>query len=446
MKLLSIIALLTFCFSVSQPCAASDRKREKNRKAVLSAGKGYYKDIFMNGGINLSSRRQIPVTRYLGLTLEYFATAPTSKMTKQDTILQAKVFCGHESDTNGPLLYPDGEPRFRMIYVNGGSAARHGRSLTVNGRATIQRYVASGGSYVGSCAGAFVSSKGAISSKDLSIAHVDSYLNLWPGTTKSTRMSNSRTAMAVEPGCGLLRFYSFGGDMVVDSVYHNNGCFIYDGENGIVPHGTEPLMRYIFNNTEKYKIDGEVSTWAYKTNEQSGRVVVTGSHPEAVTKGERLDYMAAMVLYAMEGNGVIEPKGELVIGQEREMNKRTEDNDPAYTRIGDKQYHHFKVDIPKRCKRAIIQLKGYKGKTDFDLSLRAKHGEMAYHDNTTHQVVSLGCSKELIINNPKSGEWYISVFCETTVTATDGKYGTEYTGRTDVLNGVPYKILIKCDE
>ena len=365
-------------------------------------------------------------------------------MTKKDTLLQKQIFAGYYDDTNGPLLYPDGEPRFRMVYFNGGGAARHGTSLTVDGRTTMRQYLANGGSYVGSCAGAFIASKGAIRSTDLSIAHVDCYLNLWPGTTRSTALSDSRTAMTIEKGSPLLRYFDFGGDMVVDSIYHNNGCYVYNEKNGIVPAGTVALSRYVFEDTDKVHINGRVGTWGYKHNEQSGRVVVTGSHPEGITKGERLDYMSAMVLYALEGNGAPEPKCSLELGQVREMNKRTEDNDPAHTRIGDRQYHHFVVNIPKGCKRAVISLDGYKGEDKFDLTLCAKRGEMAYHDNTTQKVVSQGCKKSLAIDNPKSGEWYVSVFCETTVTATEGEYGTEYSGRIDVLNGVPYRLKVEC--
>lgn len=451
MRKIIITILIGMCAAVSMPLdvqAGRNKKadkRERARKEVVANCRGYYKDVFMNGGINLSSRRTLPSTRSLGLTLEYFATAPTAKMTKKDTLLQKQIFAGYYDDTNGLLLYPDGEPRFRMVYFNGGGAARHGTSLMVDGRTTMRQYLANGGSYVGSCAGAFIASKGAISSKDLSIAHVDCYLNLWPGTTRSTALSDSRTAMTIEKGSPLLRYFDFGGDMVVDSIYHNNGCYVYNEKNGIVPAGTVALSRYVFEDTDKVHINGRVGTWGYKHNEQSGRVVVTGSHPEGITKGERLDYMSAMVLYALEGNGAPEPKSSLELGQVREMNKRTEDNDPAHTRIGDRQYHHFVVNIPKGCKRVVISLDGYKGEDKFDLTLCAKRGEMAYHDNTTLKVVSQGCKKSLAIDNPKSGEWYVSVFCETTVIATEGEYGTEYSGRIDVLNGVPYSIKVECE-
>ena len=122
------------------------------------------------------------------------------------------------------------------------------------------------------------------------------------------------------------------------------------------------------------------------------------------------------------------------------MVKGTADNDPAYTAIGVRQYHHFTLNIPKGTKKAKITLQGIEGKDNFDLSLLAKEGDYAFHDTTHLQDVSLGCDKTLVIENPKAGKWFISVFCDTTVETSYGKYGTEYTGRRDVLNGVPYTL------
>ena len=44
---------------------------------------------------------------------------------------------------------------------------------------------------------------------------------------------------------------------------------------------------------------------------------------------------------------------------------------------------------------------------------------------------------------PKAGEWFTSVFCESTPITTVTKYGTHYRGRIGVLNGVPYKISVE---
>jgi hypothetical protein len=56
--------------------------------------------------------------------------------------------------------------------------------------------------------------------------------------------------------------------------------------------------------------------------------------------------------------------------------------------------------------------------------------------------VGYGVDKSLEIKDPQPGRYWISVFCATTVTSTMGKYGVEYSGRTDVLNGVPYILRV----
>ena len=174
-------------------------------------------------------------------------------------------------------------------------------------------------------------------------------------------------------------------------------------------------------------------------------MVITGSHPEMFAVGERLELMAAMTQYALEGNGNVAVKGDLIPGEVRHMDKSTKDEDPLFTKIGDRQYHHFTVDIPKGTKEAVIALQGYKGADNFDLTLAASNDGPAFHDKTSIKNVSLGCNKTLKLKEPKAGKWYISVFCETTVTAGTGEKGVVYTGRTDVLNGVPYKIKVECN-
>ena len=409
-------------------------------------GYGYYKDIFMDSGIRLNSLTDLPVSRYLGLSIEAFVSATHSpdRLTLRDTLLQREILTGTEDDLNGVLLYPDGEPRFRVLYMNGGKAAGHGKSLDVKGRQRMKDFIANGGSYVGTCAGAYIASMGsAVRGKEFQPNKT--YLNIWPGTVRGTLLYKNHTSMTMEPGNPLLKYYSFGKDMKVDSIRHNGGCFAYFGEGSIIPEGTEVLMRYDYDTVavnSKVKIHGEVSTWAYKANDEGGRVVMTGSHPEAVISGERLQFMAAMVKYAMDGNGKPNIKGELKPGETRHMVKGTADNDPAYTAIGDRQYHHFTLNIPKGTKKAKITLKGIEGKDNFDLSLLAKEGDFAFHQTTPLQDVSLGCNKTLVIDAPKAGQWYISVCCETTVETSNGKYGTEYIGRRDVLNGVPYTLLV----
>lgn len=426
--------------------AASDanaQKREMARAKVLSHNEGFYKEVFMDGGIRLSSRRSLPATKLLGIELEFFASAKTKNLTQTDTLIQNKIFCGSEEDSNGWLLYPDGAPRYRMMYVNGGLAARHALAMGKEAAKNIQKYVANGGGYIGTCAGSFIGSKGSINLKRREpVRYVGTYWNLWPGYSGGTKLTKSRTALILPKKCPLLKYYDFGGDNKVDSVFHNNGNYAYQSEDYPLPKGTEPIALYRYENTKKVKIDGKIGIWAYKANQQSGRVILCGSHPEGVKKGERLELMAGMVLYAMDGNPTPSVKGELKAGEVREMNKRTEDNNPAYTRIGDKQYHHFKLNVPRKCKKVVVTLGGYEGENNFDLSLFAKQKALAFNSNTTLKQTTKGCDKQLVIEKPKAGKWFVSVCCETTVESQTGKYGTEYIGDLSVLNGVPYKIAV----
>lgn len=421
------------------PRGRKSRAKARARAEVLSRGNGYYKDVFMDGGIYLTSRRELPAADFLGLQWDFFASAKNKQLTKVDTLIQTNIFCGCEDDTNGWLLYPDGAPRYRMIYVNGGRAASHGRSMTPEGKQQMRRYIAAGGGYVGTCAGAYLASSGAGRKKK----HSNEYYGLWPHSVYGTGLNRSKTDMTIERKSPLLRYFNFGGDKYIAEVRHNGGCFAKDEDFKAIPGVIEPLTRYVFENTRRVKIDGKISVWAYKKDAETGRVVSCGSHPEGVEEGERLEYMASMMLYAMDGNPAPKVKGELKSGEVREMNKRTEDKSPAYTRIGDKQYHHFTIEVPKGCQRVTVALEGYEGENNFDLMLCAKSEEFAFENNTTHKTTAEGTNKQLTIEKPKAGKWYVSVHCKTTVTTKVGKYGTEYSGRTDVLNGVPYKISVK---
>ena len=437
-----LLAFATAILTLIPTTKLEARDREEARAEVLAGSRGFYKDVFMDSGIGLTSRRQLYAARHLGLSIEYFASASNSKLTERDTLLQHSIFCGDENDTNGWLLYPDGAPRFRVIYVNGGSANKHARSLGNSGAERIREYVANGGSYVGTCAGAFFASAGAIDNAKKRY-FTDLYLKLWPSYAHRTSLKKSQPALQLEKNSPLTKYFDFGKELCVADVYHNGGCYAHVDSSRPLPYGTEILARYIFNNTDKVTIDNEISIWAYKASERSGRTILCGSHPEKVGEGERLELMASMLLYAMEGNPAPRIKGTLSQGEVREMNKRSEDFDPDHTRIGDRQYHHFAVDVPKKCKQLIINLDGYEDAKKFDLTLCAKRGEPAFHDNTLLKSVASGCKKSLTIDRPKSGRWFVSVFCETTVETSAGKYGTSYRGHIAVLNGVPYKISVE---
>ena len=400
---------------------------------------GFYKEIFMDSGIQLYGRKNLIAADFLGAEYEVFLRT-TLVGTGNDTLMQHKCFVGWEGDTNGALLYPDGSPRFRMIYVNGGLAGSHGRSLGEDGRERFREYVRNGGSYLGTCAGAFVASQGYINVKDEYTPNKN-YLGIWPGRVRDTYLADKWLTMYMDEDCPLLKYYDFGGDLKVENIYHLNGPYAALEPQDMPPAGTLPLLRVDYDTIPPQgpSIDNQVTCWAYKANDIAGTVISMASHPEEITEGERLHLMAAFLQYAMDNTGSPVVKGELVSGQVREMNKATEDAALEFTKIGDRQYHHFTVDVPKRTRKLIITLEGADGT---DLSLAAMPGEFAFLKDAAVKDESAGSRKTIVLKKPQAGKWYISVFCETAPDAEFGENGVIYTGRTDVLNGVPYKVSV----
>lgn len=406
--------------------------------------KGYYKDIFMDSGIKLTSRYDLPASRYLDLSMEDFVstdhTDSTTALTMIDTMRQTMMMAGSPYDENGILLYPDGAPRFRVIYMNGGKAGSHGTSLGAQARDNIRAYIKAGGSYVGTCAGAYIASRGAVYSKNIdSTIFYTGYLGIFPGIVRGTALEQSQTDMTIEKGSPLLKYYDFGGDMHLKEVRHNGGCYLFTGRD--LPAGTEILARYDTGDRKlERKIHAEASIWSYKKDDESGRVVSCGSHPEAICSGERLDLMCAMLKYAMEGNGNPKVKAALTSGECRNMTRFTHDGDPSHTGVGDLQYHHFTIEVPKGAESLVIRIVPVPGYSEANLYLFATPDEFAFKDNSSYKDVTLGAAKEIVINNPKKGTWYISVMGADTVGTVQTKWGTEYVSNLDVLNGIPYSI------
>jgi hypothetical protein len=386
---------------------------------------GYYKVLFMDGGVELTSRTSLPAADYLGISMEHLAT--------DETDLQSSVMISNANDDNGRLLYPDGEPRFRAIYSNGGKATLHGTSLGETGRNRVRTFYYNGGSFTGTCAGAFIAS---LSSG--STGTNESYYHIWPGRTKTTDLFDTYTGHYIESGSPLLNYYNFGGDMYIANVYHNGGCYARTTID--YPANTEILLRYNYSSKAMHQ---EPSCWAYREDSDSGRVCVIGSHPEGVTGGERLQLMAAIILYALDGQGNVNVKDTLTNGVTRYMDKSTADNDPAYTKIGDKQYHHFQVEIPEGASELVVTLDG---DTGYDLNLYVNSGNFAFNSTAGYKDVSSGAYKVITISNPGQGTWYIGVECATTVNAEKSTWGFEYYGDLSVLNGVAYSITASWSE
>ena len=385
----------------------------------------YYKDVFLDGGLYLTSRHILPACDSFSFSQEYF----NGGSSKADSLRQMEVFAGDELDHNGILLYPDGEPRFRVFYSCGGDSRNHGRSLMAPGRNAVRSFNYAGGSYIGSCAGAFL----AAAKRDGS--YMPNYYGIWPGTTSGSGLTKSATGMFVDEGSPLLNYFDFGGDHYIDSVRHNGGCYNKD----IYP-GTEVLARY---DKLGLKMHEHASIWAWKGSPYYGRVICCGSHPEEVLAGERMHLMAAMIYYAIDGRGIAKAKAILSNGQVYTADKDSRDNDPAHARIGDGQCHHYVAGIPKGAKNVRIRLQ-YTG--DYDIRLLLKKDSFAFEEVADYKDVRAITTKELSFESLRSGTWYIGVYNATRAVVSDGANGLcEYPGQSELLNGIAYSVSIAWD-
>lgn len=395
--------------------------------------KAFYKDLYLNSGLFLTTNDTLPVSDFLGLDIEHLMAARTNP-TAADYAAQTAAFSGSVEDVNGRLLYPDGEPRYRMVYVRGGGSTDHGFSLGSDGREHFRAFVKAGGSYLGSCAGAYLSSKGS----SINASSSGNYLGIWPGYCNSLSTKQIYPGHVIPPDSPLLQYYDFGGDFYIDSVRHHNGpCFInYD----YVP-GTEVLTR--FDIPDSTKMHGNPAIIAWKENKWTGRIIPCGSHPEQIPQGDNLLLMAAMVRYCFDGVGIAKVKGILHNGEVRQMTCRTEDLKPAYTRIGDRQCHHFVFALPEGARNVRLRLVSLDG---YNLSLRLAKGTFAFREDALYRLENSDTSKELLFPTLEAGTWYVGVQCEDvpTVVTNHGKYGTEYAD-TGILNGAPYTVSVSWD-
>ena len=326
------------------------------------------------------------------------------------------------------MLYPDSNPRYRMVYCNGGAAGNHGRSLTSTGRSRYRSFVSHGGAYVGSCAGGFFAAKG-------SKVGVNNqyYLGIYPGTVLQTHLMDSRVRMTIPENSVLLEYYNYGSDFRVDSIYHNGGGYVTDE---LLPAGAEILARYDHPGKEMH---GNGSVWAYKADEKTGRVVTTGSHPEYVTSGDRRELMAAMMRYATEGNGVPQVKGELKNGETRVMDQFFSDYKPAFARIGDGQYHHFTVTVPENASDFKLELQS---PDEANLYLTMRKEGLAWMSDADFLLIRKGAEKTLEIPALAPGTWYVGVYCAEKVTVKCGVDQFDCSGNLDALNGIPYSLTV----
>ncbi|CAM2007867.1 hypothetical protein [Acanthopleuribacter pedis] len=414
----------------------------------VPSGEGFYKDVLINGGPGVSGVPQRHFVAMLGLEVETLSAAECSP--QYETFQTHLIGCSSvplpdnvscNSDPNGRLLYPDGSPRFRLL-VTGGAASeqyldqdgdsagfpdalcherdpdstwyhaggRHHDYLRAirndqfqTGEQVIQQFVAAGGSFSGFCAGAFLAE--------------DLKLNLF----KSFPFDDEFRQVTILPTSPLFDY------MPTTLKKH----YIRSAGGGYVTWDDEVTPPEILAIGGGYDL-----IWASKADTQTGRVVVSGSHPEESRDPYIERLTAAMYTYALDGVGTPRVKGALQNGITRYMDKGTHERIPDETKIGDKQYHHFSFEVTNQ-RYLKLDVVGEPG-TDFHVYLRK--GEPAF-DSTTpsfQKVVGPGAQKTLVFDNLSIGTWYVGVECVTTVTLNETT--NIYDDPHGVLNGIAYHV------
>ena len=419
----------------------------------------FYKDIFLDGGCELNpgikengvvinGRLPYALEKAQIKTAEYFLATVNdvaNGYTESDLALQTRIIGGTTEDVNGVLLYPDGEPRYRLFYSFGGHSGSHGNTMGTNGREHVHTFYSNGGSFVGSCAGAYLAGKYAS-------GKLSSYYNIWEGgNMKGTGVGNSSIEIRIETNIFYDHYYGPAYQALVTDVRHNGGGYMDVNQ---APVGTEVLGRFYNQkgkNSSSAGFYGQPGIWAYKASDNSGRLVVTGSHPEDAASGPILDMTASMFRYAWDGVGDAKVKGVLKNGEWVYMTKKTTDNRPERTMIGDLQCHHFVLYLREDVPSLELALKN-EGGCECNLELYLKKDDFAFPEaSPEYSSVVPGGAQSIVTSPLEKGMWFVAVRCASTVTATDtvidkakslGHYFV-YSGNIDLLNGVPYSLVAK---
>lgn len=398
--------------------------------------KAFYKDFLNEDGIGLSDYKTLTCTRRLNLSTE---TVYTRTNDAANQAAQNRLLIGDENDENGILLYPDGEPRYRMMYVNGGQSYTHGPSLMAQGRENFRKFVYGGGSYLASCAGSYVGSLGIIeagtTTTNPAMMAYNGYIGLWPGLVDNTGLTNAYPDYTIPADSPLLQYDDFGGDYRVDSIKQWNGP--YFSEYASVP-GTQALAYFDY---PAYRCHNHPSIISYKPSPFCGRITLIGGHPEQYADGlEGADLMDALVRYSLDHVGIAKIKGILRNGELREMTQPSSANDPSHAKVGDRQCHHFAFGLPAGARNIRVRLEV---KEDFNVSLRLAKGTFAFAEDALYSVENSNLVKEISFDTLEAGTWYIGVQCEDTVTNDpESTYGISYSGKIAALNGAPYTIQV----
>jgi len=364
-------------------------------RCLLSAdlwphGIGLRADVFVDGGAHLSKVSLEKSANLAGLSREVFFT---------NSHAQTKATIGgNANDLNGALLFPDGQPRFGTIFVNGGTAGYHTDAMGATGRQAIADFYTSGGSYTGSCAGEFVASRRIAS--------------LYGGYVANPGRSGSQTVEFTETDHPLVQYLMEmnGGSNVVSSIPHYWGP--RNSSSYQHPDGTEflgTITSGLYRGTD-FLIE-------YQRDSESGVTILSPSHPEY---GRRTSHTALMAAILKRANDLAQVtpdvKGTLTNGQSVVMSEPQQ-------KIGDGQYHRYVLEVPAGLNVLYVGLTGLSENADLFIQREG----VAHSGDYLAQATATGTADDTItLQNPTPGTYEISVY-----------------GAHTLLNGVAYTLSVQ---
>ena len=376
---------------------------------------GFYCDVFQDEGTQISGGNLEVDCEYIDFSQEHLNTS--SNETEQN-----KIMIENNNDDNGYLLYPDGEPRFAIIYYHGGYMG-HASDLGTEGRQRVRDHYYHGGSQFGSCAGSYMLSTywqgGQLQS---------TWFQLWPGEMDGPNVSSTSVDKIINAGSPFIGYHGYEEVDEISGVYHQNGGSV---DTNDAPDGTEFCAMH-----NSSSLRGYAAVWTWKDNDTTGRVLGHTGHPEGNSSEDKKKYISASMLLLADGLGKPGIKHTLESGQTITMDKETADNDPLFTKIGDKQYHHFLLDC-EEAKNVNIEVVGEDG---FDFHLFAAKDTFAFRQDALYADTADGNSKTLMIPSLEKGTWHVGVKLYTTVTTTSSSIFPTYGGPLEVLNGISYTV------
>jgi glutamine amidotransferase-like uncharacterized protein len=360
--------------AVDDAFAEAESAHEVSTSAVWPKGVGLKADIFVDGGDYTSKKSLEKPANLAGLTREvYFSNSPS---------LTRRLIGGNADDLNGVLLFPDGQPRFSTIFVNGKNSPRHARALGETGRQAIADFYTAGGSYTGSCGGEFMAAY---------------YIpSIWGGEVYRHSTTGRQTVTFTETG-----------HPIVQSLMEWNG-----GSNIVtnIPYYWGPVNRSTFRHPKGTEFLGTVTGGIhkgadflveYQRDGKSGVAVLSPAHPEYSRTSSHIALMAAILKRANDLSRA-EPdiKGVLALDQSVVMNGPKE-------KVGDGQYHRYVIEVPDGLGELQVSLTGLSGNAD----LFIQHNGVAYAGSHLAKSTKTGTGDDrVVIQSPKAGTYEVSVF------------------------------------